>query len=176
MLLTDFSIFDPTHDNELVSLSLLEKGDPDMDRAFEGVGDAREFLLDDEDAGQEDDLGEPETTRIRLGAIFHFSVDYTREDEWVFDQRDHSTHLHMHFIVPYGSRPRLDGIFSRVHQSNTDSCFTNSLNQFGLRRSSSRPLWLRVLPHTTSFCHHLQHVVCLVDRSSRRIYGQRYAS
>ena len=81
MLLTDFSIFDPRHDNELVSLSLLEKGDPDMDREFEGAGDARDFLLDDEDAGQEDDLGEPETTRIRLGAIFHFSVDYTREDE-----------------------------------------------------------------------------------------------
>lgn len=81
MLLTDFSIFDPKHGDELINLSLLEKGDPSLDRAFEGVGDARDYLLDDEDAGQEDDLGDTDTTRIRLGAIFHYSVDYTKEDE-----------------------------------------------------------------------------------------------
>jgi DNA (cytosine-5)-methyltransferase 1 len=82
-LLTDFCIFDPKHDMELISLSELEKDDGTLDREIEGAGDVRSFILNDEDAGQEDDLDDEQVSRIRLSAIMRYTIDYTQDDEWV---------------------------------------------------------------------------------------------
>lgn len=65
---------------ELVSLADLEKDDGILDREFEGVGDARPFTLNDEDAGQEDDLDD-QVARIKLSAILRYTMDYTKENE-----------------------------------------------------------------------------------------------
>lgn len=65
---------------ELVSLADLEKDGGILDREFEGVGDARPSVLNDEDAGQEDDLDE-QVARIRLSAILRYTMDYTKDNE-----------------------------------------------------------------------------------------------
>jgi DNA (cytosine-5)-methyltransferase 1 len=79
-LLTDFCIFDPRHDMELISLDELEKDDGTLDREIEGAGDVRPFISNDEDAGQEDDLDD-EVSRVRLSAIMRYTIDYTQDDE-----------------------------------------------------------------------------------------------
>lgn len=82
-VLSNFCFFDPKHEMELVSLADLEKVDGILDREFEGVGDARSFASNDEDAGQEDDLDE-QVARIRLSAILRYTMDYTKDNEWVY--------------------------------------------------------------------------------------------
>lgn len=79
-LLSNFCIFDPKHKNQIISLEELEKDDSDFDREVEAVGDVRSYVLNDEDAGQEDDLVD-EFARARLTAIMRFTIDYTKEDE-----------------------------------------------------------------------------------------------
>lgn len=81
-LLDNFSFFDPSGDkNELFSLPDLEEDDGISNRQWEGVGDVRPNIeLDDEDAGQEDDLDEDQT-RVRLSAIWRYTVDYTKRDQ-----------------------------------------------------------------------------------------------
>lgn len=79
-LLTDFCIFDPRHDMELISLNELEKDDGTLDREIEGAGDVRPFISNDEDAGQEDDLDD-EVSSVRLSAIMRYMIDYTQDDE-----------------------------------------------------------------------------------------------
>lgn len=67
---------------QMLSLDDLEKDDGILDREFEGAGDARPFISNDEDAGQEDDLDDVEqVARTRLGAILRYTMDYTTEDE-----------------------------------------------------------------------------------------------
>jgi DNA (cytosine-5)-methyltransferase 1 len=65
---------------ELISLSELEKDNGALDREIEGAGEVRPFISnDDEDAGQEDDLGDD--LRLRLTAIMRYTIDYTQSDE-----------------------------------------------------------------------------------------------
>lgn len=78
-VLSDFVIFDPRHDNELVSLDEIEKSDATMDREFEGAGNVRP-LLEDEDEDQDDDVeGQQDVVRLRLSAILRYWTDY-KED------------------------------------------------------------------------------------------------
>jgi DNA (cytosine-5)-methyltransferase 1 len=63
---------------ELISLSELEKG---LDREIEGAGDVIPFIVNDEDAGQEDDLDDESVSRVRLSAIMRWTIDYTQDDE-----------------------------------------------------------------------------------------------
>ena len=62
-------------------LSELEKDDEALNREIEGAGDARPFISNDEDAGQEDDLDGGEVERIRLSAIMRYTIDYMQDDE-----------------------------------------------------------------------------------------------
>jgi DNA (cytosine-5)-methyltransferase 1 len=78
-VLTDFSIFDPKHRNEMVSLVAIEQDDG-LDRQFEGAGFVAPYLINEEDEGQEDGL-EGELQYVRLGAILRFTLDYTGQNE-----------------------------------------------------------------------------------------------
>lgn len=81
-LLTDFTIFDPSHRNEIIPLSSMEDNDG-TDRQFEAAGYVAPLLEDEEDAGQEDAIdGEP-LPFVRLGALLRFTYDYHRDKECV---------------------------------------------------------------------------------------------
>jgi DNA (cytosine-5)-methyltransferase 1 len=66
---------------ELISLNELEKDDDLLDREVEGAGDVMPFIMNDEDAGQEDDLDDEQVSRVRLSAIMRYTIDYTQDDE-----------------------------------------------------------------------------------------------
>lgn len=83
-VLTDFSIFDPLHRNEMVSLAAIEEDDG-VDRSFEGAGWVTAYFID-EDVGQEDwedEDGEEaeEKVYVRLGAIMRYTLDYRSDYE-----------------------------------------------------------------------------------------------
>jgi DNA (cytosine-5)-methyltransferase 1 len=80
--LTEFTIFDPRHQNELVSLSAVEEDDG-KDRQFEGAGIVSPYFLNEEDEGQEEeDSGAGmNPKRIRLSAILRFTFDPTVDKE-----------------------------------------------------------------------------------------------
>jgi hypothetical protein len=82
-VLTDFTVFDPKHNNELISLGVLEEEEDISDRHVEGAGIVSAYVVN-EDEGQEDDIDEPmETLYVRLGAILRFSIDFTQIDAYV---------------------------------------------------------------------------------------------
>lgn len=66
---------------ELISLNELEKDDDLLDREVEGAGDVMPFIMNDEDAGQEDDLDDEQVSRVRLSAIMRYTIDYAQDDE-----------------------------------------------------------------------------------------------
>jgi DNA (cytosine-5)-methyltransferase 1 len=81
-ILTDFSIFDPLHRNEMVSLAAIEEDDG-VDRSFEGAGWVTANFID-EDVGQEDwedEEEEEEKVYVRLGAILRYTLDYRSDYE-----------------------------------------------------------------------------------------------
>jgi len=81
-ILTDFSIFDPLHRNEMVSLAAIEEEDG-VDRHFEGAGWVTADFIS-EDVGQEDwDDDEEENLKVyvRLGAILRYTLEYRSENE-----------------------------------------------------------------------------------------------
>lgn len=81
-VLTDFSIFDPLHRNEMVSLAAIEEDDG-VDRSFEGAGWVTANFID-EDVGQEDwedEEEEEEKVYVRLGAILRYTLDYRSDYE-----------------------------------------------------------------------------------------------
>lgn len=79
-LLSDFSIFDPKHRNEFLSLDAIEDDDG-VDRQFEGAGMVMPYFVSEEDEGQDDET-EVEPQYVRLGAILRYTVDYTLESEY----------------------------------------------------------------------------------------------
>lgn len=78
-ILSGFTIFDPKHQNELVSLNVMEEDDG-MDREFEAVGYVVPSFINDEDEGQEDGL-DNEPQYVRLGAILRYTYNFTEESE-----------------------------------------------------------------------------------------------
>jgi len=72
-----FSIFDPKHKNEMVTLEALEQDDG-VDRQFEAAGIVVPSFVNDEDAGQEEDV---EPQYVRLSSILRYTIDYTEENE-----------------------------------------------------------------------------------------------
>lgn len=86
-VLNDFTVFDPRHRCELVTLDMLEASEDGVDREFEGAGYAVPYGGgDDEDEGQEDgaeehEAGHREWEYVRLGAIMRYWVDYEKEFE-----------------------------------------------------------------------------------------------
>jgi hypothetical protein len=88
--LTDFTFFDPTRNNEVVLLSVLEE---DYNQHIEAVGSVSACLQNDEDEGQEDDIDVPENEshlRLRLATISRICVDLTLQDKWVRSSFIHS--------------------------------------------------------------------------------------
>lgn len=80
-LLSEFSIFDPKHRNELVSLAAIEEDDG-LDRQFEGAGMVVPYFISDEDEGQNEEETEIEPRYVRLSVILRYTVDYTQESEY----------------------------------------------------------------------------------------------
>jgi len=71
-----FSIFDPKHRNEMVTLEALEQDDG-VDRQFEAAGIVVPSFVD-EDVGQEEDA---EPQHVHLSSILRYTMDYTDENE-----------------------------------------------------------------------------------------------
>lgn len=78
-LLSDFSIFDPKHRNEFVSLAAIEEDDG-VDRQFEGAGLVMPYFVS-EDEGQ-DEEAETDPQYVRLGVILRYTIDYAQESEY----------------------------------------------------------------------------------------------
>ena len=78
-LLSDFSIFDPKHRNEFVSLAAIEEDDG-ADRQIEGAGLVMPYFVNEEDEGQDEET-EIDPQYVRLGGILRYSVDYAKESE-----------------------------------------------------------------------------------------------
>lgn len=64
----------------MISLSYLDEDN--NDRVLEGAGIVASKLENDEDEGQEDDL-EDEPQFIHITNILGYSIDYTKDEEWV---------------------------------------------------------------------------------------------
>ena len=71
-----FTIFDPKHKNEMVTLEALEQDDG-VDRQFEAAGIVVPSFVD-EDVGQEEEV---ELQYVRLSSILRYTMDYTDENE-----------------------------------------------------------------------------------------------
>ena len=80
-VLSDFVVYDPVHGAEFVPLALLDVGG---DHAFEGAGIVVPYFTNEEDAGLDDDAEDADYApqRLRLSAIFRYSVDYDKRDEY----------------------------------------------------------------------------------------------
>ncbi|PFH48401.1 hypothetical protein AMATHDRAFT_5836 [Amanita thiersii Skay4041] len=88
--LTDFSIFDPKHRNEMISLAALEEDDG-VDRHFEGAGwVAPQFVI--EDVAQED-WQDTEPVYLRLGAILRFSLDYKLSKDPIYIETEYAWYI-----------------------------------------------------------------------------------
>jgi DNA (cytosine-5)-methyltransferase 1 len=79
-LLSNFSIFDPKHRNEFLSLAAIEEDDG-VDRQFEGAGMVMPYFVSEEDEGQDEET-EIDPQYVRLGSILRYSVDYAQESEY----------------------------------------------------------------------------------------------
>lgn len=79
-LLSDFSIFDPKHRNEFVSLAAIEEDDGE-DRQFEAAGMVMPYFVSEEDEGQDEET-EIEPQYVRLSAVLRYTVDYAQESEY----------------------------------------------------------------------------------------------
>ncbi|KAH9942756.1 S-adenosyl-L-methionine-dependent methyltransferase [Amylocystis lapponica] len=82
-ILSEFCVFDPIHDMEVISLSLLDDSDGVEDRHFQAAGYVSPLFLNEEDAGQEDELDE-NLQHLQTTAIFRWSLDYTRPNEPIY--------------------------------------------------------------------------------------------
>ncbi|KAG6840764.1 hypothetical protein C0991_004549 [Blastosporella zonata] len=72
-VLTDFAIYDPKHNNEMVLLNAIEEDDG-VDRQFEAEGAMLPYFPNEEDEGDE------EPRMVRLGAVLRYTFDYTRAE------------------------------------------------------------------------------------------------
>ncbi|KAF8346872.1 S-adenosyl-L-methionine-dependent methyltransferase [Amanita rubescens] len=93
-ILTDFSIFDPLHRNEMVSLAAIEEEDG-VDRHFEGAGWVTADFIS-EDVGQEDwDEDEEENLKVyvRLGAILRYTLDYKSENNPFYIETEYGWYI-----------------------------------------------------------------------------------
>lgn len=78
-VLTDFVIFDIKHDNEIVSLDALD--DRTIERQLEAVGYVAPAYINEEDAGQDDDVSDDaEKQRLRTSVIWNFEIEYISEE------------------------------------------------------------------------------------------------
>lgn len=77
--LTSFTIFDPRHHSEMVSLVELEEVDATKDRDFVATGFVSAFVEgDDEDEGEVEE-NEADMPFVRLGSLFRYYVDAENE-------------------------------------------------------------------------------------------------
>jgi hypothetical protein len=81
-MLTEFSVFDVSHDYAMVTLDEIEQAG--MERRIEAAGYAMAVISNEEDAGQEDE-GDEEVLYMRLGKIKKYKIDYGQLDESVID-------------------------------------------------------------------------------------------
>lgn len=82
-ILTNFSFFDLSHRNEMISLSVIDQDDS-VNRECVGAGVVFPYIANEEDEGQEDD-GEDDRFYVRLGGIVTYFFDYTedRDPVWI---------------------------------------------------------------------------------------------
>lgn len=79
-ILSDFTIFDPHHSNEMLPPSAMDS-DEGVDRAFSAAGRVRVHSEDDNEEEEEDMDGL--SPYVTLGAVLRWSLDLTKVEEWV---------------------------------------------------------------------------------------------
>ncbi|KAJ3915519.1 hypothetical protein F5877DRAFT_81752 [Lentinula edodes] len=88
-----FTIFDPLHKNQLISLSSLEQPDG-RDSKFEAYGNVTAFVESEEDEGQEADLSSPDTVQfVHLNSILSVALDYTKGHSPLYIETQHSWYI-----------------------------------------------------------------------------------
>ncbi|KAJ3787693.1 S-adenosyl-L-methionine-dependent methyltransferase [Lentinula aff. detonsa] len=91
--LWEFTIFDPLHQNQFISLSSLERPDG-RDCKFEAFGKVTVFVENAEDEGQEADLTDPHTVQfVHLDSILSAALDYTKEHRPLYIETQHSWYI-----------------------------------------------------------------------------------
>ncbi|KAF8633579.1 hypothetical protein AX15_001372 [Amanita polypyramis BW_CC] len=114
-VLTDFSIFDPCHRNEMVSLASIEEADG-IDRHFEGAGWVTAYFVNP-DVGQEDWEDEDEgKVYVRLGAILRYSVNYKLENDPFYIETEYGWYMLKTPSKEYESTYKMFYIPQRVSQ------------------------------------------------------------
>ncbi|KAI0652489.1 S-adenosyl-L-methionine-dependent methyltransferase [Trametes meyenii] len=96
--LAEFSIFDATHQFELVSLDIFDKEGPAQQNQYEAAGWVSPVFVNEEDAGQEDGLVDNNNDqqqhngqmRLRTSTILRWTIDYTRFDSPVYVETQYS--------------------------------------------------------------------------------------
>lgn len=78
-VLDHFSIYDPKDRNKYISLSALEEQDG-IERHFEAQGSVSAFM-NEEDAGQEDDLGFDPSVFVSLSSIWSCTLNFQEINE-----------------------------------------------------------------------------------------------
>ncbi|KAH9901025.1 S-adenosyl-L-methionine-dependent methyltransferase [Cubamyces lactineus] len=93
--LSDFSVFDPSREFEMIPLALLDT-DQSGKHHFEAAGAVAPVFLNEEDEGQEDVLdGEDDSDismlqRLRTSAIFRYTIDYMKSDDPLYLETEFS--------------------------------------------------------------------------------------
>ncbi|KAJ4485596.1 S-adenosyl-L-methionine-dependent methyltransferase [Lentinula aciculospora] len=88
-----FTIFDPLHRNQLISLSSLEQPDG-RDCKFDAFGEVTAFVENNEDEGQEADLSGPHTIQfLHLSSIRSVALDYTKSFGPLYIETQHSWYI-----------------------------------------------------------------------------------
>ncbi|KAJ3571618.1 hypothetical protein NP233_g3648 [Leucocoprinus birnbaumii] len=99
-ILTDFTIFDTRHRNELVIFSKIEDEDG-VDRRFEVAGLVVPYYVDEEDlVGEDGDEGgngrgveEVEPIYMRVGPVLGYSIDWTKDKDPFYIETPHAWYI-----------------------------------------------------------------------------------
>ncbi|KAI0324519.1 S-adenosyl-L-methionine-dependent methyltransferase [Cubamyces sp. BRFM 1775] len=93
--LSDFTVFDPSREFEMISLALLDT-DQSGKHHFEAAGAVAPVFLNEEDEGQEDVLDGVDDSdisnlqRLRTSAIFRYTIDYAKSDDPLYLETEFS--------------------------------------------------------------------------------------
>lgn len=78
-VLQNFSIYDPKNRNKYIKLSALEDNDG-VERHFEAEGIVSP-VMNEEDAGQEDDVGGESAMLLSLSSILRYTLNFQERNE-----------------------------------------------------------------------------------------------
>ncbi|KAL0951895.1 hypothetical protein HGRIS_008552 [Hohenbuehelia grisea] len=112
-MLHNFSMYDAKHGMDMVSIKALEEDPGERDCAIEASGLVSVYEANDEDAGQEDDLGDAtDGVRVHLGELQKYSIEHLKLHDPVWIETSKAwyilgqpslkyRHFFRHFYTPH---------------------------------------------------------------------------